>query len=321
MTDHPSKPFGKERTPHEARPGDSAMSSGRRAPVAPARNIHFRVAIGVAQLTARPDAAANREMTVDAAGSLFRAGADVIVLPELIVPGYSLERAFLEEWAQPIEGPTVCAWQKVAAAAGGYIAGGFCERQDGLLFDSAVIVGAAGLLLHYRKLHLFAGEKRVFTPGNLGLPVVATEVGVLGLCICYDLRFVETARVLALRGAEIICVPTAWLPGFDAQLWDNDGYCSQARSAQVQANLDQVFIACASQAGESDKFQFLGSSLVCGPFGSAHLGPMPGDTSEVGVAVVDLDEVAESHERGHQITPRADRRADVYALYLDGAPL
>jgi N-carbamoylputrescine amidase len=280
-----------------------------------------RVGIGVAQLTTQADVVANRNMTVEAAASLFSAGADVVVLPELIVPGYSLEREFLEDLAEPIEGPTVCAWQKVAAAAGGYIAGGFCERQDRLLFDSAVIVGPDGVLLHYRKLHLFAGEKRIFTPGNLGLPVVATEFGVLGLCICYDLRFVETARALALRGAEIICVPTAWLPGFDAQLWDNDGYCPQARSALVQANLDQVFIACASQAGASDKFQFLGSSLVCGPFGSAHLGPLPGDTNEVALALVDLEDVVDSHERGQQITPRADRRDDVYALYLDGAPL
>jgi hypothetical protein len=55
----------------------------------------------------------------------------------------------------------------------------------------------------------------VFTPGNLGFPVAETQLGVLGVCVCYDLRFVEVARLLALQGAELICVPAAWTGGYD----------------------------------------------------------------------------------------------------------
>ena len=114
-----------------------------------------------------------------------------------------------------------------------------------------MVVGPDGVELHYRKLHLFDTEKQAFAPGDLGLPVVELGFGVVGLCVCYDLRFVETARALALQGAELILVPTAWLTGFDQVRWRDDGLAPQAQGAVLQANLNQSFIACASQAGGS----------------------------------------------------------------------
>jgi N-carbamoylputrescine amidase len=268
--------------------------------------------IGIAQLTG-----SGREASVDAARQLFDRGARLVILPELIVPGYRLDASFLRDAAEPLDGPTVGAWGALAAEAGGYVAGGFCERDGDRLFNGAVLVGPEGVVLHYRKLHLFAGEKDVFAPGDLGLPVARTEVGVVGLCICYDLRFVETARILALRGAELVCVPTAWLPGFDRQRWDQEGFCPQARGAQLQANLDQVFIACASEAGNG----FLGSSVVCDPYGAARLGPLPGEREELAVVTVELDEVSRAHDRGELINPGTDRRSDVYGLAVEGSVL
>ncbi len=277
------------------------------------------LAIGVAQITARDDA--GRQLSLDAAAELFGKGAAIVVLPELIVPGYRLEREFLAERAEALDGPTTQAWRELAQRAGGYLAGGFCESDGERLYNTAVLIGPAGVLLHYRKLHRFAAEKEAFTPGDLGLPVVETPIGVLGLCICYDLRFVETARILALRGAELICVPTAWLPGFDQQRWDADGFCPQARGALLQANLDQVYIACASQAGDAWGLGFLGSSLVCDPFGRVALGPLPGESAELALTTVDLDEVRRAHERGSMINPTADRRSDVYGLAVGGTVL
>ena len=55
----------------------------------------------------------------------------------------------------------------------------------------------------------------MFLPGDLGFPVAETPVGTLGICVCYDLRFVEVVRLMALRDAELICVPTAWVAGYD----------------------------------------------------------------------------------------------------------
>ncbi len=276
------------------------------------------ITIGIAQITARGDPDANRRLTLDAAGALFDRGAELVVLPELIVPGYRLEADFLSAGAEPLDGPTTRAWRGLAAAAGGYVAGGVCERDGDALFNTAVLLSGDGVLLHYRKLHRFAAEKQIFTPGDRGLPVVDTPLGRIGLCICYDLRFVEIARILALQGAELICVPTAWLPGFDRQSWDSDGYAPQARGALLQANLDQVYIACASQAGEAHGMGFLGSSLVCDPYGAACLGPFGKESDEMGVTSVDLDDVSRAHDRGALINPTEDRRSDVYGLSVAG---
>jgi len=273
------------------------------------------LAIGLAQITGAPYAAhENRRLSVRAATELFGRGAQLVVLPELIVPGYGVDRSRLEGLAETLDGPTPSAWAEVAASAGGYVAGGFCEVSDDRLYNSAVLVGPEGLVMHYRKLHLFGDEKSAFAVGDVGLPVAHTPLGTIGLCICYDLRFVETVRALSLMGAELICVPTAWIPGFNSRRWDAEGYCPQARAALVQADLDQVFIACASQAGGDGGF--LGSSLLCDPYGTAVIGPLPGTEDELALATVDLDLVSRAHERQAGITPRADRRTDVYGLAI-----
>jgi predicted amidohydrolase len=283
--------------------------------------VSRELTIGVAQITSAQDRAASLELSLEAAGELFSRGARLVVLPELIVPGYRLEREYLEAGADPLNGPITQAWRLLAADADGCLAAGFCERDGQRLYNTAVLIGPEGIALHYRKLHRFAAEKRIFTPGDLGLPVVRTEVGVIGLCVCYDLRFVETVRILALQGAELVCVPTAWLPGFDRQRWDSEGYCPQARGAVLQANLDQVHIACASQAGPAGGVHFLGSSIVCDPYGGVALGPLPGDKPELALVTIDLDAVARAHDRGSLINPFDDRRSDVYELSLAGMVL
>lgn len=197
----------------------------------------------------RCDADEGFELSRKAAGDAFDAGADLVVLPELVVGGYRLDREHQAACAEPIDGRTVRAWRELAAEADGYVAGGFAERDGDAVYNSAVVVGPEGVLLRYRKLHLFRREREVFSPGNLGLPVIPTRLGRIGLCVCYDLRFVETLRILALKGAEVVCVPTAWVPGFDNDWWDAEGMCPQARAVLVQANLNQVFVACASQVG------------------------------------------------------------------------
>jgi len=185
------------------------------------------LAIGLAQITGEPYAGEdNRRLSVRAATELFAGGAQLVVLPELIVPGYGTDPSRLEALAETLDGPTVTAWAQAAADAGGYLAGGICERDGDRLYDSAVLVGPEGVVLHYRKLHLFGEEKSVFAVGDVGLPVARTPFGVVGLCICYDLRFVETIRALSLMGAELVCVPTAWLSGFNSRRWDAEGLLS-----------------------------------------------------------------------------------------------
>ena len=273
------------------------------------------LSVALGQITSRPYSAdANRELTVATARDAFARGADLVVLPELIVPSYAADRGRLLAVAEPLDGPTVEAWTQAASAGGGWIAGGFCERDGDLLYNSAVVVGADGVALHYRKLHPFREEKHAFAPGDLGLPVAELPFGRVGLCVCYDLRFVETVRVLALAGAELICVPTAWVTGFDSERWDERGLAPQAHGALLQANLSQVFIACASQVGVVNGLELLGSSLIADPLGKPQLGPFPGDRPHVDLASIDLDAVERAQVRDPLIRPREDRRTDVYAL-------
>ncbi|MFT7476509.1 MAG: N-carbamoylputrescine amidase [Verrucomicrobiales bacterium] len=280
------------------------------------------VTVGLAQFGSPPgDANMNRAASVDAARGLFRDGANVVVLPELCVPWYSSARGELESVAETLEGATVDAWTSIAAANSGIVVGGLCERDGDDLFNTAVAVDETGVIAHYRKLHLFASEKTCFSPGDRGLPVVATPFGRLGLCICYDLRFVEVVRILALSDAEVICVPTAWLPGFDAAKWDSDGLCPQAHGALFQSNLNQVFVACASQVGTFDGVEFLGSSLVADPFGKRIAGPLSGTEDRSEVVSLDLDETVRAQDRGALIQPREDRRTDVYGITYKGSHL
>ncbi|CAH1652295.1 nitrilase-related carbon-nitrogen hydrolase [Chelatococcus asaccharovorans] len=278
--------------------------------------------VAAIQFTAMPGRALeNRARSLQLIENAAADGARVIVLPELAVSGYTLNGHELSAAAEPLDGPTLSAWTDVAKRLGVVIAGGFCESDGDRLYNSALLVGPDGLLLHYRKLHLFDGEKLIFTPGDRGLTVATTPFGRIGLCVCYDLRFVEVMRALALQGAELIAVPTAWVRGFDKVDRDGDGLIGQARGAIVQANLNQVYIACASQGGEAGDIAFLGSSLVADPYGRILAGPLAQDTEAAAIAPMDPAIAQAALVRSERVKPREDRRTDVYGVTLGGRML
>ncbi|WAC25604.1 nitrilase-related carbon-nitrogen hydrolase [Ancylobacter sp. SL191] len=278
-----------------------------------------RIGVAAIQVTVplyEPETSRRRiARAIDAAA---REGARLIVVPELAISGYGLQADGLAASAEPLIGPTFESWAALAAAHGGYIAGGFCEREGDRLYNSAMLVGPQGLIGHYRKLHLFDAEKHIFTPGDKGLPVHELPFGRIGLCVCYDLRFVEVVRALALQGADLIAVPTAWVGGFDSIPRDSGGLITQARGAAVQANLSQVFLACASQAGTAGVSRFLGSSLLVDPFGTVLAGPLGADEEATLRAEIDLADAGRARVRSALIRPREDRRTDVYGLAVGG---
>jgi N-carbamoylputrescine amidase len=280
-----------------------------------------QLTVALAQLCWSADPARNRERSLTLAEEGFAGGADVVLLPELAVPGYTTERSVLAGAAEALDGPTIQAWQRAAGAGGGYIAGGFCERAGDRLFNTAVIVSGDGVLAHYRKTHLFSSEKTVFTPGDIGLPVLTTSRASFGLCICYDLRFVEVLRILALQGAEMILVPSAWVRGFDRGAFAGSSLPGQLAGVLVQANLNQIFVSAVSFAGAGAGVEFLGRSLVAGPYGDAVAGPLPPDQEGVYFAEAELDQVVEASQRAALITPAQDRRRDLYSLTYRGRSL
>lgn len=191
--------------------------------------------------------------------------------------------------------------------------GGVAELDRHRVFNSAILVGPDGVVGVYRKLHVFGAEKSVFAAGDAGLPIFDLPFGRIGLCICYDMRFVEVLRVLSLRGALLAAVPTAWMEGFDAV--PAPALPTQAQGAIVHANLDQLFIAAADRVGEERGIRYL--PLVVGPDGAIRAGPLDAESAGSLVVELDLEDAFRARRRDALITPREDRRPDVYGLTID----
>lgn len=262
----------------------------------------------------------NRGLVRSLADQALTAGSDLVVFPELAVSGYTTDRALVREVAEPLDGPTVGMLTELTARRGGLVATGLCERDGDVFYNSVVVVGRDGPVLHYRKLHLFDEENDVYAPGDLGLPVADTDWGRLGACVCYDLRFVEVLRVLSLRGADLVVAPAAWVGGFDRSV-PATGLPRQAQAAVVQANLDQVAVAAVSQAPVPGGPALLGGSVVADAHGDVLAGPLSRNSADRATVRIDVAAGRAARVRSERIRPREDRRTDVYALHHDGRTL
>lgn len=261
---------------------------------------------------------ANRAQVAELVRAEAASGARLVVLPELAISGYGSDAAGLRASAEPFDGATRALLQGLADDFGVVVVCGFCEREEDRLYNSAMLVAPGRAPVCYRKLHLFDGEKEIFTPGDHGLVIAETDLGAIGICVCYDLRFVEVARALSLAGADMLAVPTAWVGGFDRAPRDEGGYIGQARGAVVQANLCQLPMICASQSGFEEGIRFLGSSLIADAFGTCVAGPMAEDAAASIHAEFDLAAIRAARQRSPRIRPREDRRTDVYGVQMGG---
>jgi N-carbamoylputrescine amidase len=256
----------------------------------------------------------NRAEAVRQATAAAERGAQLIVLPELASSGYvftSTDEAAAT--SEPVDGPFTAALQGVCARFACVVVAGFNEHAQTVRHNSAVVIGPAGPLGVYRKLHLFNDEQTWFGPGE-GLIVTDTPAGQVGVVICYDLRFPEAARALALAGAEIIAVPTNWVASFKRTVWDNRGYCQGDYLAMATAGQNGVAIACADRVGVEREVRFIGASIIVGPDGWPAAGPASAHDAELLVADVDMDDIAamrRSTPRNHLLN---DRRPDAYSV-------
>ncbi len=232
------------------------------------------------------------------------AGADLVVFPELCNSGYNFEsREQAQATAEDAQdGPFVQFLQGLCRDHNQHIVAGINERDrdSGRLYNSSVLVSPAGVVGKYRKLHLFMNEKDHFEPGDLGLPVFDLGVCRVGMLICFDWIFPETWRVLALRGADIVCHPSDLLmPGL-AQ-----------RAVPVQALMNRLFIITANRIGCEGDLTFTGVSTIADPTGNVLA---QGSPEGVEAGVVDVD-VALARDK--MITQRnnvlGDRRPSEYA--------
>src|SRR5690606_3857739 len=134
-------------------------------------------------------------------------GARLIVLPECALSGYIYrDRAQFLPYMDSVPGRGTDAIARVTARFGVYVAVGIAELDpaSGLTYNTAALIGPEGYVGKYRKAGLNPSDVLWFTPGNTGYPVFETELGSIGMTICYDDTYWVPARVLALKGADII---------------------------------------------------------------------------------------------------------------------
>lgn len=191
--------------------------------------------------------------------------ADLVVIPELFTSGYYFRsEEDIASVAEKVPGPTTDALSAWANEMDAVIVAGFPELGDGVRYNSAAIISPDGLEGVYRKVHLFNEEKRWFAAGNRGFDVyrLSTSSGTpytLGVMICFDWYFPESARTLALKGADIIAHPSNLvLP-----------HCPN--SMPIRARENHVFTMTANRYGEetkgSETLRFIGQSSICAPSG------------------------------------------------------
>jgi predicted amidohydrolase len=253
-----------------------------------------------------------RTRTVEHLRRAAALGATLAVLPELCTVSYDFRsRLDVAPHAETIDGPSVAAWAGVARTTGLSVVAGFPERDGDRLYNSAVLITAGGVLGVYRKAHLYHFERDVFAPGDDGFRVWQTPAGRVGILICYDLRFAEAVRLLLLRGAQVLCLPTTWTDRGKPEPWDTRGWCGADYLAAGCAYGNRMWVACADRAGPDGAVRTLGCSAIFAPSGAARAGPASRDGDEILIAEADVASVDAMRSTAEADLVR-DRRPDLY---------
>lgn len=242
-------------------------------------------------------------------------GASLIVLPELANTGYVFaDREEVFSLAEDLPtGETAQAWADVARRLGVHIVAGVAEREGMRLYNSAIFVGPSGLVGIYRKLHLWDREHLFFESGDRGVPVFDTPLGRISIAICYDGWFPEVYRLAAAQGADIVCVPTNWVP-MPGQLGDRPAMAATLTMAAAHSN--GLIVACANRIGTERGQPFIGQSLIVNGDGWPLAGPASHDQEEILYAAIDLQRTRSGRTLNAFNHVLRDRRADVYDTML-----
>lgn len=230
------------------------------------------------------DVTKNLGVAMDMAAAAAEKGAMLVVLPELFDTGYRVEEKD-RELASPIPGPTTEKMALFCRDKGIFVTGTIIESANGVLYDTAFLTGPNGLAGTYRKNFLWAGEKDRFSYGD-GYTVFDIGFCKLGLQICYEVGFPEGARVLALRGAEVIAYSSAFgMPRLYA--WD---LMSRARAIE-----NGVYVVACNRSGtEKTDTVFAANSRIVDPRGDVVVSAV--SEYDVIVAEIDLENVKKQRE-------------------------
>lgn len=268
------------------------------------------------------DPEANARSLVSDLQALKAEGVELAVFPEACLTGYCVEsRAMAEKIAlDTVVGenqtivqahPEVERIRRACIELEIHAVFGFASREAGELVNTAALAEPNGQLRRYNKVHLpELGYDHFSTPGN-ELPVFDTAIGKIGILICYDLRIPEAARVLALKGAEIIVLPTNWPVG--AEVVPRSFVATRAAE-------NRVFIATCNRMDGENGFQFIGNSGIYDVTGDALVTAK--DVNTVITADINLDRARSKRnvvsQGRFESTVFGCRRPDLYGPIVGG---
>ena len=231
--------------------------------------------------------------------------ADLFVLPELFATGYQLkDMKESRGLAEPIPGGvTTSRLTAIAKKNNSFIIAGLAEIDEGQVYNSAVVTGPNGYIGKYRKIHLFDREKACFQEGNLPLQVFEIAGAQVGVMICFDWRFPETARTLSLMGADLIAHPSNLVLT----------HCPQAMITRCLEN--RIFAVTADRVGienrlDDEPLNFMGQSQVVDPNGNVLVRASMTDEA-VNVLQLDLSLARNKFLNSYNHIFK-DRRTDLY---------
>lgn len=278
--------------------------------------MSFKIA-GVQMDIAIGDAAANFASMERLATTATENGADLVVFPECTLTGYCFE-SFEEAIAvaQPPSGRHVKQAVSLAAKLKTRLVLGMLELDDSAerpkVFNVVVLVDQNGVIASYRKTHLpTLGVDRFTTPGDRATEIVRLPEINLGMNICYDCSFPETARVLALAGADLIVLPTNWPPGAGRV----PDYIPNVRALE-----NNVYYIAVNRIGSERGFDFVGKSKICDPLGGEIAGANHAQEAII-YGDIDVDWARKKHYVSvpgkHEVHRFEDRRPDLYGPLSD----
>lgn len=238
---------------------------------------------------------------------------NLIVFPELITSGYECGQEFQRLAERVSDGESVKVISELAKKYKVHIIYGFPERDpliEDVLYNSAVFIGSHGEVLGcYRKVHLFASEKEFFRAG-CDYPLFETELGRIGVMICWDTAFPEVARAYALQGAELIIVSTNWEKAYleDIETKNQEDWDLITRARAFD---NCLFLAAANRIGTDENLGFFGRSKIVSPTGE-YIRELNEEVEGIISAEIDLSIIPKL--RAAYYTFFKDRRPDTYEL-------
>ncbi|RLS69214.1 MAG: carbon-nitrogen hydrolase family protein [Planctomycetota bacterium] len=240
-------------------------------------------------------------------------GTELTVFPECYSTGYCFDSlAEAMEFSESVPGPSTDRVAKLCAELKTHVVFGMLEKSGDDLFNVAVLIGPDGLIGCYRKVHLpYLGVDRFTTPGDRPFEVFEAAGVRIGMLICYDGGFPEAARVLSIRGADLIVLPTNWPPG---------GSYMAEFSINCRAMENGIYFAAVNRIGTENGFSFIGKSRICSPVG-ATINSI--DDASTGILRTEIDPMVARTKRivrvpgKHLIDRMADRRPEMYAAICE----